>query len=290
MAQESTQLHFHWSIKGSFITQLAREKFYEDLNPKYAIDLLMGSTVRPDLSEADRLAIAIAILDGRKELVGTYPGDDYDVRDVPEDERDPSRTVEALFERTRDKIKSLEATVRELNEKMCFIAENTSEDKLKVLDRRYADYCDGEGSIFGTERPAMEIPNPWGTPGLPEAPEDMLQSVTDRMKSQVDEPDYGWLFPDGTFHPVDWGEHQGWAYQWLLEHDPEHARDLPLHQAGDTLSTRHKAVLLHSPYQGMATVTSAGVGELTKKQKEFLFDYYVKRGKSDVASKLYQTD
>ena len=24
---------------------------------------------------------------------------------------------------------------------------------------------------------------------------------------------YGWLAPDGTFTPVDWGEHQGWAFE-----------------------------------------------------------------------------
>ena len=29
--------------------------------------------------------------------------------------------------------------------------------------------------------------------------------------------DYGWLAPNGKFYPADFGEHQAWASQYLLE-------------------------------------------------------------------------
>ena len=71
----------HFSVQGELITRLARERvFYE--NPpriKYAIDLLMSCLESDQMSEGDRLLLAVKILNGEARIVGTYPEDDYGV-------------------------------------------------------------------------------------------------------------------------------------------------------------------------------------------------------------------
>jgi hypothetical protein len=42
-------------------------------------------------------------------------------------------------------------------------------------------------------------------------------------------------------------------------------------------------VLLHNPTQGLARVEISKTKNLTKKQKEFLFDYYTKRNEHEKA-------
>lgn len=54
--------------------------------------------------------------------------------------------------------------------------------------------------------------------------------------------------------------------------------DLNAGNAGDKLVEMGWA-LLHNPGMGTAFVTSSDAKPLTKKQKDFLFDYYTKRNK-----------
>lgn len=55
-----------FTISGETITTLAREMLYEGNNLTGAIELLMASTETEELSEGDRLKIAIDILNGKK--------------------------------------------------------------------------------------------------------------------------------------------------------------------------------------------------------------------------------
>ena len=44
----------------------------------------------------------------------------------------------------------------------------------------------------------------------------LLNSFIRRMKSESDD-DYGWLEPNGTFHPVEFGMHEKWATDHVAE-------------------------------------------------------------------------
>ena len=101
--------------------------------------------------------------------------------------------------------------------------------------------------------------------------------------------DYGWLAPDGTFYPVEWGEHQSWAYTWIKNHyQNENSDDIDLlDKAGDVLIQKGW-VLLHNPARGTATVTHNDAKNMTKAQKEYLFDYFTQRNRPDLALKYFQ--
>ena len=128
---------------------------------------------------------------------------------------------------------------------------------------------------------------------------DMLGSFMERMmdKKEHSTEDYGWLEPDGTFHEVEWGNHQEWAQRYIEENFPEVAEDdgvdmqtkcnVGLIGAGDWLVERGW-VLLHSPSQGIAQPTKNPVKRYTKKQQEFLYDYYMERGKEREANAVYE--
>jgi hypothetical protein len=127
----------------------------------------------------------------------------------------------------------------------------------------------------------------------------MLQSVLENIKTESDD-DYGWLEPNGTYHPVEWGKHAEWAMNWLNEHYPyrEHAdvywvtiNGKRKHVvAGDCLMYRFGWCLLDSPYQGVANPHYNSTKGLTKAQKEFLYDYYIQRNMHDRASAVYKDD
>lgn len=313
---ETTVRNLSFSIQGEFITNLAREKLYDEYDFPYAIKLLLSCTETDQISIGDRIANALAILDGRKELKGTYPGSDYGLYDVPEDKRDDRLGLEQLFDGLRTKIQNLNNTIAAQSEKIQFLHEHIPDYKKKQYDQdfesEYEETADGNrATIFGTNLEDDEYTYPsdmlqtmssWNRQNpkpneIATKTQDMMSSFMARMSNPVDEPDYGWLFPDGTFHPVEWGEHQSWADTWLTEHDPEYVRlqeepenRIMLWNAGDYLSEHHKAVLIHSPWRGIGEITAHGTVRLNKKQKDFLYDYYIKRNQTERANALYQND
>lgn len=109
--------------------------------------------------------------------------------------------------------------------------------------------------------------------------------------------DYGWLAPNGTFYAVEWGEHQEWAQSYIEKNFPDTREndiiDIQMKShtgligVGDYLVERGW-VLLHNPSQGIAFSTKNPVKEYTKAQKEFLYDYYMERGKETEANKVWK--
>lgn len=98
---------------------------------------------------------------------------------------------------------------------------------------------------------------------------------------------YGWVAPDGTFYPVEWGDHQKWAREYLKKQRGCDFGELPLQERncpGDVLVERGW-MLLHNPGLGVPVVTREM--PLTEPQKEFLFDFYTERGRNDLAVALY---
>jgi len=125
-----------------------------------------------------------------------------------------------------------------------------------------------------------------------------METREDREQQQIDNflkrmmdvkehttTDYGWLEPDGTFHGVEWGEHQCWADRYVEENFPEQYEEIL--EAGDWLVDRGW-VLLHNPSQGVAFATGSLVRDMTKAQKEFLYDYYTERDCKREANEIWE--
>ncbi|MEG2617783.1 MAG: hypothetical protein RR998_08470 [Oscillospiraceae bacterium] len=101
-------------------------------------------------------------------------------------------------------------------------------------------------------------------------------------------PAYGWIAPDGTFYPVEWGNHQEWARRYFQEKRGCDLFELPLDERntpGDVLAEKGWA-LLHNPGLGVPVITNAK--RLTNAQRDFMFDYYTRRGIDTAAAGLYE--
>ena len=123
----------------------------------------------------------------------------------------------------------------------------------------------------------------------------LLRSFLDQAEIEREHRDnYGWLEPNGIFHPVEFAEHQGWAHRYITESRLDWAEDfrswsktVPFDGAGDFLASKGW-VLLHNPGMGVAFITPEEGVRLTKAQKEFLFGYYTDRGQHDMARKYLE--
>ena len=100
---------------------------------------------------------------------------------------------------------------------------------------------------------------------------------------------YGFISPDGEFHPVPWADHEEFAEQYIHKHGGWEVvlNDDTYDTAKDVLIMRLGWLLLHNPRQGNPVLTQ-GERTMTKAQREALFDYYTKYGMKKEASALYQ--
>lgn len=104
---------------------------------------------------------------------------------------------------------------------------------------------------------------------------------------------FGWLSPTGEFTESEWGTHEqsafdiidkyGWEDEYLAYEDRS-----ALGIAGDFICSVKRYVLIHNPsMDGGYCVTN--VKPLTKKQKEFLYDYFMALGNVSRAN-MYMED
>lgn len=297
--QETRKLSF--SITGEFITKTAREML-RDNKLASALELLMNCLVTDQAPKLQILGLALAILNGDYELRGTYPGDDYGA--VETSQHGQARNLMDHQESLRKKLSELEERNRALTQKLIFVQEYLRENAYLFDQREFEDAYRNEfdGDFFEKTdddieaESALQILSAWDNaqsndaamPSGPSPVEDMLARL-----HAGSEDDYGWLFPDGTFYPVDFGEHTKWAIDYLTEHDPEYQQKVLTGEtrfdlATDTLEKQFKAVLLHNPQWGVAGISDETANRLTKTQREWLFDYYTKRNQPALANKLYQ--
>lgn len=271
MGREIRKLSF--SVRGETITMLARDRLYDRNDLLGALELIMDCTMTDQLTEEKRFRIAFDILDGKKEIVGVYPGETYGIRDC--EEQDPVHNIKAWQERINVRLKRLENENREWVKKMICIGENLDIYEKRKINAAWKNEYDGN-EIF--EDALQTIPY-----------SELLQSALERM-SCSEEDDYGWLEPSGKFHPADWGHHQSFARDWLEQNDPEFNPGNPKYcYPGDILVDRGW-ILLHNPAQGVAFVTQSDTKQPTKAQREFLYDYYMKRNHPEKANAFMSDD
>jgi hypothetical protein len=284
--------HLHFSIVGEFVTNLAREALIYDNNFKRAIDIVKSATANDTLSPDEHFLLCLEIVLGRKKIVGTYPGDDYGVE--MDDESIQVDDISAIFDKISTKNKSLEKELNDMYRKFSFICKELSEYKLSELAYEYkAEY--GEQLFekdYGEEVRCIKS----------NILDDFISHMKEENTQAYQYADYGWLEPDGTYHEVEWGNHSSWAAEYCEEHYPyTDPKFRPMYWRevngekqhfvnGDFLMYVLHWVLIDSPFQGHGTPKYDAAFGLTKKQKEFLYDYFIERKRNNEASALYQMD
>lgn len=267
-----------FSVDGKFITELAREWLFDEGKPfEKVMDLLLSCMGGTDMSEKELRRRAEDVLIGRAEFSGntadgTFCMTAYDAneqQDVPERFNIFSRYSEAIRKR-----------------------KEAEKDKQKYIEWYEI------AMEYVPDRLKNEVRKETGQPIESHYGSDMLAKFMERMldDEKHSTEDYGWLAPDGTFYEVEWGNHQEWAQNYIEENFPEVADDsevdlqvkcnVGLIGAGDWLVERGW-ILLHSPSQGIAFPTRNPLKRYTKAQQEFLYDYYMERGKEKEANSVY---
>ena len=182
-----------FDIHGEFITQLAREWFYTgEKSHEKVIEILMDSMTGTDTPEAQIRRYAEDILLGRAALKGSTAAGTYHLEtyEPGEEEQMPqSMNIWKEVERRKKAEKDLRRMIERWDVAMDHISESTQREIRKELGEETAE----------------------------DRQQDALDSFMARMMDKEDHTteDYGWLEPDGTFHAVEWGNHQEWANDYL---------------------------------------------------------------------------
>ncbi len=115
------------------------------------------------------------------------------------------------------------------------------------------------------------------------------EEFIDRMITPEEEvAPYGFISLDGEFRPVEWGDHERYAGDYIRAHDGwEAVLKNDTDTGTDYLVLVKGWLLLHNPQQGKPILTS-GDKPMTKAQRETLFDYYTKYGMKKEANALYE--
>lgn len=274
--KEETALSFN--VKGEFITQLAKEwLFYEGKEFEQVINLLLSCMCGTDMSEKTLKRFAEDVLIGRAVLCGNTADDTFCMTIYEPEEQPETPKQFDIFRRFSEEVRKRKDAEKE--------------------KEKYAEWY-SVAMEYVPEYLKKQVREETGQPIESKYGSGLLSGFIERMsdKTKYSTEDYGWLAPDGNFYGVEWGNHQEWAQNYIEEHFPEAADDsevdmqvkcnVGLIGAGDWL-VEHGWVLLHNPSQGIAFPTKNPVKRYTKAQQEFLYDYYMERGKEKEANAIY---
>lgn len=101
---------------------------------------------------------------------------------------------------------------------------------------------------------------------------------------------FGWLSPSGEFTEGDWGEHEQVAFEIIQKKKLENDWDenhRAYYSARDYLSGAKGYALIHNP-AGFGGYIVSHEKPLTKKQKDFLYGYFIDMGDSLMANKYME--
>lgn len=290
MMSQITQRTISFSVDGPSMTHLAREFCYKELNLPKAFELLWELTNADELSEGDHIKMVVDILNGKANIVGTYPNDDYGIEDANE----PVKGLKALWKELVEQKKQQEQRIQELTLQRNWLLSCLQEDYPYSLREYFSRYKEDFESPMLTKQESMDLGISFAdVVSFDDEPaSNLLSEFLERQTSNHDiEKDYGWLEPNGHFHVVPWGEHYNWASDYILEHFAEDAilDDEMLMDPGDYLQKRGW-VLLHSPAQGLARTSLHPTKRYTKAQQDFLYSYYIDRNHPELANEIMQAN
>ena len=268
-----------YSIDGSFITDLALEKLYYQNDLSAAISLLKSCLVNPEIPESETTTVILRILNKEMRIKGTYPDDDYGV--VETDTFDPQFShISEHISKLSTELDNYKTVANNCQAELAFLNENMSESDKAYLDALYEE---NYGQRLFPDTPLAKIDN-------------ALANFIEYTKNTNDD-DYGWLEPNGTFHPVSFLEHEKFAVDFLNEHYPfETHANIYLKSSTVNGKTEHEHIdggdvlvyslgwiLLHNPRReaNWFDLEHDPSRRITTKQKDFLIEYCTKRNLSE---------
>ena len=287
----------NFSISGEFITRTAREWFFIEHKPYSTVEELLLSCMTGTTTPEGTLKImAQDILLGRAEFRGNSGDGTFCYVRLD----DPSETnlfteYSKLSQKYDDCKKDLTGiTEKYLNVIECLsvwaegsiyeaLEELKDDDARELFVAIFNTYGGSlEDIIYGDGRLDEEVIANTESPSIGNS---MLESYLQQQRIERKFSDnYGWLDPTGNFTPVEWGEHQVWAFREAIKRSYISSDSPCTGEEGDVLISRGW-VLLHSPSLGVPVVTENPAKPLTKAQREFLFAYYSDRGLHKEAEK-----
>lgn len=123
---------------------------------------------------------------------------------------------------------------------------------------------------------------------------DFNKGILPGMESEQEPPKkqsqpFGWLSPTGEFTEGDWGEHEKVAYEIIRAKGfLEELRKRTLHDTSrDFLAKVKGYALIHNPSGYLGYIVSHEK-PLTKKQKDFLYGYFIDMGDSLMANRYVE--
>ena len=265
MKTETMELRF--SVEGSFVTNISREWFWLEHKPWEKVEeFLFSCMCGTEETEEQLRKHALDVVFGRAKFIGnsgkgTYAlvEDDTELKFV--------KKIEELAKKFDETKEALDDVVRKHSNLVEYLRDNGRGYLVKDAERAFGFDDDDDDDDLS---PALS------------------SFIKQAMIEQKHDDNYGWLEPDGTFHPVDWGEHQDFARKIALEKGWITEDEVCLCGGeGDRLAERGW-ILLHSPARGVPVVTVDPEKRITKAQSDFLYGYYTDRGLRDEAEKYLE--
>lgn len=276
--------NLQFKINGEYITKQADDLLKQG-NMKSAMRILHGFTLSDQLSEQEHRALLYDILDGRARIKGTYPNDDYGIV-YPEENKDKSNITDILLNLSEEN-EQLKEELEQQNNRIAYIFAHMQEKHSFDLDQMCTQYRQEYDETLFKDYEPEDTSTMFS---------DMLESYMERFRQDT-EDDYGWLEPNGTFHPVEWGKHNAWAENWIREHYNEEKElelyyndDQMLIPATDVMIYKLNWILIHNPSQGIGEHTSKPGYPISKAAKKFLYDYYETRKQYKKAKQIYESE
>lgn len=111
--------------------------------------------------------------------------------------------------------------------------------------------------------------------------------LKDGKEIPFSESEYGFISPQGYFIPVDWCHHSEWAHKYVKSYNLyEDMMKSDFRDPTDYLVYQKGYILLENPQRGRAMIQRPT--NISNKQRETLYDYYMFHGRQNEAFKLYQ--
>lgn len=290
-------MKLQFKIDGKFITELARERLLTEYNIENAISLISSCTKSKDISNAEHIELILKILNGDAEITGTYPNDDYQIvikNNKPVDTENivlqTSRILLERYKQLQAEYNNLQVQMSATLNRFAFVASRLDSYDKQNIDKEYKEEVN-DGYVFQDvdEQPESVF-----------AENNILNSYLSRIQrtNETTYDDYGWLEPDGTYHEVEWGSHAEFARKYLNAKYPyeeypdihwttENGKKIYL-DAEDVLTKKFGWILIHNPYQGEPFHEMSPDRNMTKTQKEFLYDFYIERNMKKQANSLFE--
>lgn len=258
----SEKRYVSFCIDGKWFTDYLRNSFlYENQSYEWVIEVLGECIKGPNGLDNNRITqMAQDIILGRSRFTGNSGDGSFKYLDGSDEPIKPD-----FFRRYANMSKELKSE----REARIDADEAWQELALVVKGEIKRDDCESKRNV--------ELLKP--TPA---------EEYIERMISDdEDTPPYGFITPDGTFHEVQWADHERFAGDYIRAHDGwESILEHGVHTGTDYLVLVKGWLLLHNPRQGKPILTS-GDKPMTKAQREALFDYYTNYGMEKEANALY---